>query len=434
MAANLAQPVPPRVPLPPVTAVVPVRDRSVARVLAALDVAEVIVVDDASANGEAIRAEAEAAGARYVRRAERGGAAAARNDGLAAASHDLVACVDSDCVPQPGWLEALLPHFADPELDAVAPRIVALEAERAREGRARRGARAAARGERSAAGRRRGGAAAGARRGERGARRGPARVAVARYEAARSPLDRGPAAARVIPYGRVPFVPGAALIVRSHLRFDETMTRRGGRGVRLARSVRALRARGGRSRTITARSPRAWLARRAYYGRNAADIAQRHPGKARPLNVSPWTTAAWAAVATRRPFTALAITATATALLARDLRDHDVPASTAIELAGSAPCAPAESVADALTRAWWPLSAVGRAHHPEGETAARGGAADQVAAPGRRRPGVRLRPLARLHRAARPRRAAPRAPLAPASRRALVDTLAPWEDAARGGW
>ena len=103
-----------------------------------------IVVDDASEDGEALRAEAEAAGARYLRRDRRGGAGAARNDGLAAASHDLVACIDSDCVPRPGWLEALLPHFADPELDAIAPRIVALDDGR-RSPRALRGRALAAR-------------------------------------------------------------------------------------------------------------------------------------------------------------------------------------------------------------------------------------------------------------------------------------------------
>ncbi len=105
--------------------------------------------------------------------------------------------------------------------------------------------------------------------------------------------------------------------------------------------------------------PGPWLARRAYYGRTAAAIARRHPGKARPLNVSPWTTAAWAAVAARRPTTALAITATATALLARELQQAGVPepARTALELAGLGTIRSGRVVADALTRAWWPLSA-----------------------------------------------------------------------------
>ena len=35
------------------------------------------------------------------------------------------ALVDSDCVPEPDWLEALLPHLADPAVAAVAPRMAA---------------------------------------------------------------------------------------------------------------------------------------------------------------------------------------------------------------------------------------------------------------------------------------------------------------------
>jgi hypothetical protein len=73
--------------------------------------------------------------------------------------------------------------------------------------------------------------------------------------------------------------------------------------------------------------------------------------------VSPWTTAAWAAAAARRPFSALAITAVATALLAKDLRDVPDPARTAVELAGLGTLRSGRVIADALTRAWWPLSA-----------------------------------------------------------------------------
>src|SRR5699024_3159974 len=64
---NLAQPVPPPAELPHVSVVIPVRDRSIARLLRALDVAEVIVVDDASRDRDSLRAEADAAGARYLR-------------------------------------------------------------------------------------------------------------------------------------------------------------------------------------------------------------------------------------------------------------------------------------------------------------------------------------------------------------------------------
>jgi mycofactocin system glycosyltransferase len=313
--ANLAQPAPPSGPLPPVTAVIPVRDRSIARLLAALDVAEVIVVDDASRDRDALRAEADAAGARYLRHDRQAGVGAARNTGLAAATHALVACIDSDCLPRAGWLEALLPHFADPELDAIAPRIVALDA---------------------------GKSGAAVRRG------------IARYEAARSPLDRGPAPARVIPYGRVPFVPGAAIVVRRHLRFDERL--RGGEDVEFCWRVPYARYEPAAQVAHDHRTdPRAWFARRVYYGTTAAGIAKRHPGQARPLHVSPWTTAAWLALAARRPLAAAAITATATALLAREL-DGDVRTATTLAAVGT--LRSGRVIADALTRHWFPLSAL----------------------------------------------------------------------------
>ena len=250
VTANLAQPMPPPPATPPVTAVIPVRDRSIARVLAALDVAEVIVVDDASrtARRSAPRRRRRRP-IRPARAARRRGGGAQRGPGGGDATSSS-RCVDSDCVPPPGWLDALLPHFADPELDAVAPRIVALDARPGRErARALRGACAP------------------------------------RSTAAPQP-------ARVIPYGRVPFVPGrrssSAATCGSTRRCAAARTWSSCGGCRTcATSPRR------RSRTSTGPTPRAWLARRAYYGRTAAAIATRHPGKARPLNVSPWTTAAW---------------------------------------------------------------------------------------------------------------------------------------------
>lgn len=286
--ANLAQPIPP--PLrAKVSVVIPTRDRiPLAR---DLDVDEVIVVDDASATPTPDA----------LRRATRGGAAAARNDGLKRARNPIVALLDSDTVPQPGWLEPLLAHFNDPEVDIVAPRITPLRA---------------------------GG-----------------------YEARRSPLDRGPDAARVVPYGRVPFVPGAALLVRNHVRFDETFTR-GGEDVELVWRTPYVRYEPAAQVAHDHRTePRAWLARRVYYGRTAAQIAKRHPGNARPLHVSPWTTAAYAALLTGHPRGAAAILAAATALLARD-----VPPKAAIELATVGSLRSGRVVADALSRHWWPLA------------------------------------------------------------------------------
>ena len=151
-------------------------------------------------------------------------------------------------------------------------------------------------------------------------RRASCRCATAATKHRHSPLDRGPDAARVVPYGRVPFVPGAALLVRSHVRFDETLTH-GGEDVELVWRTPYVRYEPSAHVAHAHRTePRAWLARRVYYGKTAAAIAHRHPGQARPLHVSPWTTAAWTAALLGRPKTAMGITAVATALLARETR------------------------------------------------------------------------------------------------------------------
>ena len=155
-----------------VTVVIPVRDRhaELARCLAGLtQLPSVIVVDDCSADPAAVASAAAAAGARVLRRPVNGGPAAARNTGLAAADTPLVAFLDSDCVPGPGWLDTLLPHFADPAVGAVAPRIVPHES---------------------------------------------GRTWLARYEGASSTLDMGQRPSIVRPGSRVPYVPGAALVVR----------------------------------------------------------------------------------------------------------------------------------------------------------------------------------------------------------------------------
>jgi mycofactocin glycosyltransferase len=155
-----------------VTVVIPVRDRQteLARCLAGLaQMPRVIVVDDCSGEPAVIAQIASDAGACVLRRPVNGGPGAARNTGLAAADTPLVAFLDSDCVPGPGWLDALLPHFSDPAVGAVAPRIVPDELGRAW---------------------------------------------LARYEGASSTLDMGARASIVRPGSCVPYVPGAALVVR----------------------------------------------------------------------------------------------------------------------------------------------------------------------------------------------------------------------------
>ncbi|MGH3124468.1 MAG: mycofactocin biosynthesis glycosyltransferase MftF, partial [Streptosporangiaceae bacterium] len=267
---------------PDVTVVIPVRDRhaELARCLAGLAGApRVIVVDDGSADPAAIQSAAAAAGASVVRRPVNGGPAAARNTGLAAAQTPLVAFLDSDCVPVAGpanWLDALLPHFADPAVGAVAPRIVPHEA---------------------------------------------GRTWLARYEGASSTLDMGWRPSIVRPGSRVPYVPGAALVVRKQAAgtgFAEDM--QVGEDVdfvwRLAASGWRVRyepaATMGHQHRVRLRE---WLSRRKDYGTSAATLELRHPGAVRPLYVSAWTAAAWLAAAFGHPEAGAVVTGTGTALL-----------------------------------------------------------------------------------------------------------------------
>jgi hypothetical protein len=54
------------------------------------------------------------------------GASGARNSGVAACGGEVVAFLDDDAVASSGWLEALLGHFADPDVVGVGGRIVPL--------------------------------------------------------------------------------------------------------------------------------------------------------------------------------------------------------------------------------------------------------------------------------------------------------------------
>jgi mycofactocin glycosyltransferase len=352
---GIAHPVPGRGPWGPgdVTVVIPVRDRDaeLSRCLAGLigetrarrrgrqgqqgrppgpapaRMPRVIVVDDCSRDPAAITRVASAAGARVLRRPVNGGPGAARNTGLAVADTPLVAFLDSDCVPVPGWLDALLPHFADPAVGAVAPRIVPDE---------------------------------------------PGRTWLARYEGASSSLDMGARASIVRPGSRVPYVPGAALVVRraaAGAGFTETM--RVGEDVDF---VWRLAASGWRVRYEPAATMRhqhrvrlrQWFGRRKDYGTSAATLELRHPGAVRPLYASAWTVLAWLAAAAGRPAAGAAVTGAGVTLLARRLAQvtgEDWPWPTArtawtlaARLAGGGTLAAGRTLGSAVTRTWWPVA------------------------------------------------------------------------------
>ena len=69
------------------------------------DAFEIVVADNASPAGEAAVAAVVAGRARLVVCAEQG-AGPARNAGVAASSGEILAFTDSDCLPEPGWLQA----------------------------------------------------------------------------------------------------------------------------------------------------------------------------------------------------------------------------------------------------------------------------------------------------------------------------------------
>jgi mycofactocin system glycosyltransferase len=320
-----------------VTVVIPVRDRPAElerclaglRARAATATADgdaggsrppVIVVDDASADPAATARIAARFGARVIRRPVNGGPGAARNTGLAAASTGLVAFIDSDCVPGPGWLDRLLPHFADPAVGAVAPRIVPHQA----------------------------GASW-----------------LARYEGASSTLDMGARPSIVRPGARVSYVPGAALVVRRAAAgrgFADEMVvgedvdfiwRLAAAGWRVRYEPSATMGHDHRVRF------RAWFSRRADYGTSAAALEQRHPGAVRPLYASWWTVGAWAAAVCGRPVAAAGLTTAATALLARRLSAVTGGAQAwrlAARLAGGGTVAAGRPLGSALSRTWWPLA------------------------------------------------------------------------------
>jgi glycosyltransferase involved in cell wall biosynthesis len=100
-----------------VSVVIPARDAAatLGATLAAVagQAAEVVVADDGSTDGTV--ALAEAAGARVVSAGGRG-PANARNVGAAAATGDVLAFTDADCVPEPGWVAAALAALGDADL------------------------------------------------------------------------------------------------------------------------------------------------------------------------------------------------------------------------------------------------------------------------------------------------------------------------------
>jgi len=304
-----------------VTVVIPVRDdpEGLAASLNAVEgVGSVIVVDDGS---EPAVTQAEAGTATLLRRPTAGGPAAARNIGWREATTDIVAFLDAGCIPVPGWLEGLLPHFADPEVVAVAPRI-----------RSRASAATP--------------------------------TWLAAYEQSRSALDLGPREAPVRPGSPVSYVPTAALAVRKQALvradgFDEVL--RFGEDVDL---VWRLAKRGGQTRYEpsvsvthpTRKSATAWLQQRFQYGRSASALASRHGLDVAPAAMNAWSAGAWALALAGYPARAAALVVLTSAALARRAGSDRATARTLAGLALAGHLQAGLSLATAVRRAWLPLA------------------------------------------------------------------------------
>lgn len=263
--AGLAHPAPPPGGPGPgeVTCVVPVRDDAdgLAVLLASLVRHEprppdVVIVEDGSRHPDAIAAVARDRNVGIIQRGGARGPAAARNEGWRSTNSPIVAFLDADTEVGPNWLVPLLEHFADPTVGAVAPRV------------------------RPPA---------------------PGTGTLDRFERECSPLDMGPQPSIVGPRRRVPYVPSAALLCRRDALealdgFDEDLrlgedvdliwrAAEGGWTVRYEPAV-----------VVEHRNRRSWAAlgrQRFGYGTSAASLAARHPAAAVPLEVAPWSLAAW---------------------------------------------------------------------------------------------------------------------------------------------
>jgi mycofactocin glycosyltransferase len=310
-----------------ITVVIPVRDNPVglSRLMRSLRGMRVVIVDDGS---EVPMTSTDFDGlycdVQVIRHPRSKGPAAARNTGLAACQTGFVAFLDSDVVPRPGWLEALLGHFCDPTVALVAPRIVNLREPKG---------------------------------------------AVARYEAVRSSLDLGQREAPVVPYGTVSYVPSAAIICRRSVLnelggFDETLSsgedvdlcwRFIEAGARLRYEPVALVAHDHRTEL------REWFMRKAFYGSSAAPLSVRHPGKTAPLVISGWTLLVWILLSMGSGIGYFASTIVALITgrrIANSLRTVDTEPKEVAAVAAKGLWAAALQLASAICRHYWPIALI----------------------------------------------------------------------------
>jgi mycofactocin system glycosyltransferase len=295
-----------------VSVVIPVRDGpgGLAVTLGAVGhVGAIVVVDDGSVSPVATT---EA----LLRHRSPLGPAAARNTGWQAARTDFVAFVDADCRPAPGWLELLLPHFADAAVGATAPRITSCG--------------------------------------------GPSWLS--EYERLRSPLDLGPREALVRPGSPVAYVPTAALVVRRQALedvggFDAAL--RFGEDVDLVWRLvrRGWRVRYEPAATVVHPARRhlsGWLEQRYQYGRSTGPLGVRHGRAVTHVAISPPLAAAWLLALAGHRKVAVVLVVVSTAAVAGRAGSDRATAGVLAWRALRGNVGTAGALASVVRRAWLP--------------------------------------------------------------------------------
>ena len=316
--AGIVHPVPAPFRPAALAIVMPVRDEpGVEAAAAALaDGYPLVIVDDGSEVPIPQQPEIE-----VLRRETAGGPGAARNEGFAhmvAAGAEFVAFVDADVDPPSGWIDALLGHFADPNVAAVAPRV----------------------------------------------RPTVGTSSLERYEQTFPSLDLGSVPALVGPGRAVAYTPSAALVVRASA-FEQI----GGfdAGLRFGEDVDLIWRFGAAGYTVRYEPAvevrhrarvdwRAWARQRRQYGSSAPALAARHGDAVAPSRAPVGVYAAVAASVVTPIPVAVAVAAVEAAAadrrVAASLGEHHDRQLVRGGL-GSA----ARSTITALVRAWLPITA-----------------------------------------------------------------------------
>ena len=315
LSGGLVHPTPRPADRPDVTVVVPVLadEDGLGRLIAGLGDLPIVVVDDGSVPAVAV----DRSDATVLRHDSTQGPAAARMTGLAAVDTGLVLFVDADVEIDVAAVEALAGHFVDPDVVAVAPRVVSAPGPSLRE----------------------------------------------RYEEDCSPLDLGPSPSPVGPGRVVSYLPSAALLARTEIvraagGFEPSL--RFGEDVdliwRLAADDRVIRY---DPSVIVHHRPRstwrAWARQRVGYGSSAAPLADRHGEAMAPVRVPiPVAVGVGAALVAPAPAVPLIAAASAAEVHRRVVAAFgpDAPVDITRGVLGHG----ANSIVTALLRAWWPFT------------------------------------------------------------------------------